>query len=71
MLLSFNQVGDSFGLIAGLAVWLVLPGWQSRQLHRVAAQAAQAQAQHLREITVRCLAAYNHAKPNQFCHATP
>lgn len=63
VLLSFNQVGDGFGLIAprlldtlagslisGLAVWLVLPTWQSRQLHRVAAQVARTQAQYLREI---------------------
>jgi YccS/YhfK family integral membrane protein len=63
VLLSFNQVGDGFGLIvprlydtligsliAGLAVWLVLPSWQSRQLHRVAAQTLRAQAGYLREI---------------------
>ncbi len=63
VLLSFNQVGDGFGLIvprlldtlvgsliAGLAVWLVLPSWQSRRLHRVAAQVARTQAQYLREI---------------------
>jgi YccS/YhfK family integral membrane protein len=63
VLLSFNQVGDGFGLIvprlldtlagsliAGLAVWLVLPSWQSRRLHRVAAQAVRTQAQYLREI---------------------
>ncbi|MBU0588524.1 MAG: TIGR01666 family membrane protein [Gammaproteobacteria bacterium] len=63
VLLSFNQVGDGFDLImprlvdtvigsviAGLAVWLVLPNWQSRWLHRVAAQAVRTQAQYLREI---------------------
>lgn len=60
VLLSFNQVGDGFvlivprlldtlagSLIAGLAVWLVLPSWQARQLHRVAAQALRAQARYL------------------------
>jgi YccS/YhfK family integral membrane protein len=63
VLLSFNQVGDGYGLIvprlldtlaggiiAGLAVWLVLPSWQSRQLHRVAAQVVRAQSEYLREI---------------------
>lgn len=63
VLLSFNQAGDGFGLIlprlldtvagsviAGLAVWLILPSWQSHQLHRLAGQAARAQAQYLREI---------------------
>jgi len=63
VLLSFNQVGDGFGLIvprlldtlaggliSGLAVWLVLPSWQSRRLHRVAAQTLRAQALYLREI---------------------
>lgn len=63
VLLSFNQVGDGYGLIlprlldtlagsviAGLAVWLVLPSWQSRQLPRVAAQVMRAQSEYLREI---------------------
>ncbi|WAC74744.1 YccS family putative transporter [Roseateles sp. SL47] len=63
VLLSFNQAGDGFGLIlprlldtvagsviAGLAVWLILPSWQSHQLHRLAGQAARSQAQYLREI---------------------
>lgn len=63
VLLSFNQVGDGYdlivprlldtlagSLIAGLAVWLVLPSWQARQLHRLAAQAVRAQAQYLRAI---------------------
>ncbi|UXH76574.1 YccS family putative transporter [Roseateles amylovorans] len=63
VLLSFNQAGDGFGLIlprlldtvagsviAGLAVWLVLPSWQVHQLHRLAAQAAGSQANYLREI---------------------
>ena len=63
VLLSFNQAGDGFGLIvprlldtlagsliSGLAVWLILPSWQSRQLHRLAGQAMRSQAQYLREI---------------------
>lgn len=63
VLLSFNQAGDGFGLIvprlldtvagsviAGLAVWLILPSWQSHQLHRLAGQAARSQAHYLREI---------------------
>ncbi|MET0211292.1 MAG: YccS family putative transporter [Burkholderiaceae bacterium] len=63
VLLSFNQAGDGFGLIvprlldtvaggviAGLAVWLILPSWQAHQLHRLAGQAARTQAHYLREI---------------------
>jgi YccS/YhfK family integral membrane protein len=66
VLLSFNALGDSFGLIlprlldtvagsviAALAVWLVLPSWQSRQIHRVAAQAMRAQADYLRAIVAQ------------------
>jgi len=63
VLLSFNQAGDGYGLIlprlldtvagsviAGLAVWLILPSWQAHQLHRLAGQAARSQAHYLREI---------------------
>ncbi len=63
VLLSFNQVGDGFGLIvprlldtlagggiAALAVWLVLPSWQSGQLPWAAAQALRSQAAYLREV---------------------
>jgi YccS/YhfK family integral membrane protein len=63
VLLSFNQAGDGFGLIvprlldtvagsviAGLAVWLILPSWQAQRLHRLAAQALRSQADYLREI---------------------
>lgn len=63
VLLSFNQVGDGFdlikprlidtligSLISGLAVWLVLPSWQSRQLHRLAGQTLHTQAVYLQEI---------------------
>lgn len=77
VLLSFNQVGDGFGLIvprlldtlvgaliSGLAVWLVLPSWQSRRLHRVAAQAVRAQAQYLREI----LAQYQAGKQDHLAY---
>ncbi len=63
VLLSFNQVGDGFGLIvprlldtlagsiiSGLAVWLVLPSWHSRRLHGMAAQVMRTQALYLGEI---------------------
>jgi len=63
VLLSFNQVGDGFGLIvprlldtvagsaiAGLAVLLILPSWQSLRLRGLAAQALTSQADYLREI---------------------
>jgi YccS/YhfK family integral membrane protein len=66
VLLSFNQVGDGLGvirprmidtlvgsLIAGLAVWLVLPSWQSRQIHRIAANSLRMQAVYLREIVAQ------------------
>lgn len=66
VLLSFNQLGDGIGLIvprlldtvagsviAALAVWLVLPSWQSRQIHRVASQAMRAQADYLRAIVTQ------------------
>ncbi|MGC1172833.1 YccS family putative transporter [Polaromonas sp.] len=66
VLLSFNQVGDGFGLIvprlldtlagsliSGLAVWLVLPSWHSRRLHSMAAQAMRTQALYLSEIMVQ------------------
>ena len=51
VLLSFNQIGDGYGLIvprlvdtvlgsliAGLAVFLILPDWQGRRMHTVAAR---------------------------------
>lgn len=63
VLLSFNQVGDGFGLIvprlldtlvgsliAGLSVWLVLPCWNSLRLPRLAADALRAQSRYLNEI---------------------
>ena len=59
VLLSFNPVGDGFGLIiprlcdtlagsfiAGIAVWLVLPSWYSRRLHPLAADALRAQSRY-------------------------
>lgn len=77
VLLSFNQVGDGFGLIvprlldtlmgsviAGLAVWLVLPSWQSRWLHQVAAQAVRTQAQYLSEI----MAQYQEGKQDHLAY---
>ena len=63
VLLAFNQVSDGYGLIvprlidtlegsliAGLAVWLVLPSWYSRRLPRLAAEALRSQSRYLREI---------------------
>ena len=63
VLLSFNQVGDGFGLIvprlldtlvgsliAGLSVWLVLPCWNSLRLPRLAADALRTQSRYLNEI---------------------
>ncbi|MEI7613354.1 MAG: YccS family putative transporter [Betaproteobacteria bacterium] len=66
VLLAFNQVGNGYdlivprlldtlagSLIAGMAVWLVLPSWYSRRLHRLAADALRAQALYLREIMLQ------------------
>jgi YccS/YhfK family integral membrane protein len=77
VLLSFNQLGDGYGLIAprlldtlagsliaGLAVWLVLPSWQSRQLNRLAAQAVRSQAGYLREI----MAQYSSGKQDHLAY---
>jgi uncharacterized membrane protein YccC len=63
MLLSFHQMGMAEGVIltrlldtvtgsaiAGLAALLVLPNWQSRHWHQLAAQSLRAQAQYLSEI---------------------
>ena len=60
VLLSFNQVGDGYGLIvprlldtlsgsliAALAVWLVLPSWNSLRLPRLAAEALRTQSRYL------------------------
>lgn len=63
VLCSFNQVGDGFdliwprlfdtligALIAGAAVFLILPDWQGRRLHREAANALEASRHYLEEI---------------------
>lgn len=63
LLLNFHQLGMAQGVIparlldtaigggiSGLAAWLLLPTWQARQWHRLAAQALQTQADYLREI---------------------
>lgn len=63
VLLSFNQVGDGFdliaprlidtlvgSLIAGLSVWLVLPNWRQRRLPRLAGQALRTQQLYLQQI---------------------
>jgi len=72
VLLSFNQVMDSAGLIvprlidtaigsviAGLAVLLVLPHWQARRMHETAGQSLRGQAAYLREIAVQYRAGAN------------
>ena len=63
VLLSFNQVGDGYGLIvprlldtlagsliAGVSVWLVLPSWHSLRLPRLAAEALRTQSRYLGEV---------------------
>ena len=63
VLLALNQVGNGYGLIvprlldtlagsaiAGLAVWLILPSWNSRRLPGLAAQALRAQAHYFGEV---------------------
>lgn len=63
VLLSFNQIGDGYGLIwprlfdtllgsliAIAAVFLVLPDWQGRRLDRLLATTLSSHAQYLREI---------------------
>ncbi|MBZ9558608.1 MULTISPECIES: YccS family putative transporter [unclassified Modicisalibacter] len=63
VLASFNQVGDGFdlilprlfdtlvgALIAGLAVFFILPDWQGRRLHKVASRALADSTAYLREI---------------------
>ncbi|SEI62330.1 TIGR01666 family membrane protein [Azotobacter beijerinckii] len=59
----FNQTGDSYGLIwprlvdtllgsliAGLAVFLILPDWQNRQLNQVLANTLTCNARYLRQL---------------------
>jgi YccS/YhfK family integral membrane protein len=63
VLLSFNQVGDGYGLIvprlvdtlagsliAVIAVWLVLPCWNSLRLPSLAADALRTQARYFSEV---------------------
>jgi YccS/YhfK family integral membrane protein len=63
VLLSFNQIGDGYqlivprmvdtllgSLIAGLAVFLILPDWQGRRMHVVAARTLTTCHAYLREI---------------------
>ncbi len=66
LLLNFHQLGMGQGVIparlldtaigsgiAGLAAWLLLPNWQARQWHRLAAQALKTQAAYLREVVAQ------------------
>lgn len=63
VLLCFNQVGNGYGLIlprlfdtllgaliAGLAVFLILPDWQGRRLHSLVASTLACNGRYLREI---------------------
>ncbi|SDH63383.1 TIGR01666 family membrane protein [Pseudomonas flavescens] len=63
VLFCFNQVGDGYGLIlprlfdtllgsliAGLAVFLILPDWQGRRLNRVVANTLSCNSTYLRQI---------------------
>lgn len=66
VLCSFNQVGDGFdliwprlfdtllgALIAGVAVFFILPDWQGRRLHREAARVLDASRHYLEEILLQ------------------
>ena len=77
VLLCFNQVGDGYGLfvprlvdtllgslIAGLAVFLVLPDWQGRRMHEVAGRTLAACAKYLREI----MAQYHRGKEDDLAY---
>jgi YccS/YhfK family integral membrane protein len=63
VLLCFNQIGDGYGLIwprlfdtlvgsliAGLAVFLILPDWQGRRLNRMIGTALGSNAHYLRQL---------------------
>lgn len=63
MLICFNQIGHGYdlflprlvdtvagSLIAGLAVFFILPDWQGRRLHQVAASTLRAHASYLQHI---------------------
>lgn len=63
MLICFNQIGHGYDLflprfldtivgsvIAGLAVFFILPDWQGRQLHKALARTLQTNSQYLRHI---------------------
>ena len=63
LLMAFHQLGMSEGVIlgrlvdtlaggaiAGVAAWLVLPNWQARQWHTLAAATLRAQARYLDEV---------------------
>ena len=71
VLLCFNQIGDGYGLflprlvdtllggmLAGLAVFLILPDWQGRRLGRMLANTLSCNSAYLRQI----IAQYAHGK---------
>ncbi len=71
VLFCFNQVGDGYGLIwprlldtllgsliAGMAVFLILPDWQGRRLNSTLASTLSASARYLRQIIQQ----YQHGK---------
>ena len=66
VLFCFNQVGDGYrliwprlidtllgSLIAGLAVFLILPDWQGRRLHSVMANTLRCHSRYLRQIMLQ------------------
>ena len=79
VLLCFNQIGDGYGLIvprivdtvlgsliAGLAVFLILPDWQGRRMHEVASRTMANCARYLREI----MAQYRSGKQDDLAYRT-
>ncbi len=79
VLLCFNQIGDGYGLIvprivdtvlgsliAGLAVFLILPDWQGRRMHEVASRTMANCARYLRQI----MAQYQSGKRDDLAYRT-
>jgi len=77
VLFCFNQVGDGYGLIvprlvdtllgsliAGMAVFLILPDWQGRRLNRVVANTLSCNSTYLRQIIQQ----YAHGKRDDLAY---